>query len=313
MISFNPSNIYGESQINYEMGVFDSLNENNDHVIFEQFNPNFYNQQESQEDDENKRNYDSIYFQQVNTQNQKENTEPEKLKEVNNKKTIPTAITSHMKKTEEEKNEFLIHKLINDENEDKPNNVLKKKRKRGRKKKGIDTPKDDEVVHSKNKEDNIMRKIKAHLNEFIVVYLLNNNLEDKSYEFHKIDKFVSENLKKAYNLELNQRTLLNLFKEEKVNGRYKKFSNVELINKILEDQKELETIRLLNLKYIEIINLIKENYLGEFLASIKKKEIENGNPNINEYMDSIREIFLKYEDWFINKKGRNRVKKVKQN
>ena len=313
MISFNPSNIYGESQINYEMGVFDSLNENNDHVIFEQFNPNFYNQQESQEDDENKRNYDSIYFQQVNTQNQKENTEPEKLKEVDNKKTNPTAITSHMKKTEEEKNEFLIHKLINDENEDKPNNVLKKKRKRGRKKKGIDTPKDDEVVHSKNKEDNKMRKIKAHLNKFIVVDLLNNNLEDKSYEFHKIDKFVSENLRRAYNLELNQRTLLNLFKEEKVNGRYKKFSNVELINKILEDQKELETIRLLNLKYIEIINLIKENYLGEFLASIKKKEIENGNPNINEYMDSIREIFLKYEDWFINKKGRNRVKKVKQN
>ena len=313
MISFNPSNIYGETPNNYEMGVFDSLNENNDHVIFEQFNPNFYNQQESQEDDENKRNYDSIYFQQVNTQNQKENTEPEKLKDVDNKKTNPTAITSHMKKTEEEKNEFLIHKLINDENQDKPNNVLKKKRKRGRKNKGIDTPKDDEVVHSKNKEDNIMRKIKAHLNEFIVVYLLNNNLEDKSYEFHKIDKFVSENLKKAYNLELNQRTLLNLFKEEKVNGRYKKFSNVELINKILEDQKELETIRLLNLKYIEIINLIKENYLGEFLASIKKKEIENGNPNINEYMDSIREIFLKYEDWFINKKGRNRVKKVKQN
>ena len=313
MISFNPSNIYGESQINYEMGVFDSLNENNDHVIFEQFNPNFYNPQESQEDDENKRNYDSIYFQQVNTQNQKENTEPEKLKEVDNKKTKPTTITNPMKKTEEEKNEFLIHKLINDENEDKPNNVLKKKRKRGRKNKGIDTPKDDEVVHSKNKEDNKMRKIKAHLNEFIVVYLLNNNLEDKSYEFHKIDKFVSENLKRAYNLELNQRTLLNLFKEEKVNGRYKKFSNVELINKILEDQKELETIRLLNLKYIEIINLIKENYLGEFLASIKKKEIENGNPNINEYMDSIREIFLKYEDWFINKKGRNRVKKVKQN
>ena len=55
MISFNPSYIYGESQINYEMGVFDSLNENNDHVIFEQFNPNFYNPQESQEDDENKK------------------------------------------------------------------------------------------------------------------------------------------------------------------------------------------------------------------------------------------------------------------
>ena len=294
------------------MGVFDSLNENNDHVIFEQFNPNFYNQQESQEDDENKRNYDSIYFQQVNTQNQKENTEPEKLKEVDNKKTNPTAITSHMKKTEEEKND----KLINDENQDKPNNVLKKKRKRGRKKKGIDTPKNDEVVHSKNKEDNKMRKIKAHLNEFIVVDLLNNSLEDKSYEFHKIDKSVSENLQRAYNLELNQRILSNIFKEEKVNGRYAKFSNAYLVNKILEEQKELETIKLLNLKYIEMVNLIQENYLDEFLASIKekeKKEITNDNQNIDEYMESIKEIFLRYEDWFMNKKGRIRKKKIKEN
>ena len=160
-----------------------------------------------------------------------------------------------------------------------------------------------------------MKKIKAGLNDF-KVDLLNNSLEDKSYEFHKIDKSVSENLQRAYNLELNQRILSNIFKEEKVNGRYAKFSNAYLVNKILEEQKELETIKLLNLKYIEMVNLIQENYLDEFLASIKekeKKEITNDNQNIDEYMESIKEIFLRYEDWFMNKKGRIRKKKIKEN
>ena len=160
-----------------------------------------------------------------------------------------------------------------------------------------------------------MKKIKARLNDF-KVDLLNNSLEDKSYEFHKIDKSVSENLQRAYNLELNQRILSNIFKEEKVNGRYAKFSNAYLVNKILKEQKELETIKLLNLKYIEMVNLIQENYLDEFLASIKekeKKEIPNDNQNIDEYMESIKEIFLRYEDWFMNKKGRIRKKKIKEN
>ena len=160
-----------------------------------------------------------------------------------------------------------------------------------------------------------MKKIKAGLNGF-KVDLLNNSLEDKSYEFHKIDKSVSENLQRAYNLELNQRILSNIFKEEKVNGRYAKFSNAYLVNKILKEQKELETIKLLNLKYIEMVNLIQENYLDEFLASIKekeKKEITNDNQNIDEYMESIKEIFLRYEDWFMNKKGRIRKKKIKEN
>ena len=160
-----------------------------------------------------------------------------------------------------------------------------------------------------------MKKIKARLND-LQVDLLNNSLEDKSYEFHKIDKSVSENLQRAYNLELNQRILSKIFEEEKVNGRYAKYSNAYLVNKILKEQKEFKTIKLLNLKYIEMVNLIQENYLDEFLASIKekeKKEITNDNQNIDEYMESIKEIFLRYEDWFMNKKGRIRKKKIKEN
>ena len=235
------------------------------------------------------------------------------MKEVDNKKTKPPTITNPVKNVEEKKNEILIHNSVNDDIKNKPKNLLKKKK--GRKKKGIVTPKDGEVVHSKHKEDNKMKKIKARLND-LQVDLLNNSLEDKSYEFHKIDKSVSENLQRAYNLELNQRILSKIFEEEKVNGRYAKYSNAYLVNKILKEQKEFKTIKLLNLKYIEMVNLIQENYLDEFLASIKekeKKEITNDNQNIDEYMESIKEIFLRYEDWFMNKKGRIRKKKIKEN
>ena len=109
MISFSPfnqRNIDEESQDHDEIARFD-LNESKDHSFYEQFNRTFNNQQESQEDDENKGNYDDdIYFQQVHTQNQKENSELEKLKEVDNKKTKPTTITNPVKNVEEKKTKF---------------------------------------------------------------------------------------------------------------------------------------------------------------------------------------------------------------
>ena len=42
----------------------------------------------------------------------------------------------------------------------------------------------------------MMRKIKTHLIEFIVK-LLNDSLKDKTQKFYKIDKSISENLKKT--------------------------------------------------------------------------------------------------------------------
>ena len=112
---FNQRNIDEESPDHDEIASF-GLNESNDHAFYEQFNRTFNNQQESQEDDENKGNYDGdIYFQQVHTQNQKENSEIEKLKEVDNKKTKHTTITNPVKNVEEKKNEILIHKLVNDD------------------------------------------------------------------------------------------------------------------------------------------------------------------------------------------------------
>ena len=156
-----------------------------------------------------------------------------------------------------------------------------------------------------------MRKIKTHLMDFIVK-LLNDSLINKTQLFYKIDKTISENLKRDLNMELMQKTLFDLFSNSKTNGRYKNYSNEILIKKIVEEKKEVETLRLLRKKFIEIKNEIQENYLEEYLDTIEKKENNMDNSSVDEYMETLRKIFLGYEDWFKNKKGRNRESKAEQ-
>ena len=304
MKSFDESISYEEKQEHYYNYSYYNLNQNNDQNFYEQFLPIFNEQKLSQEDDEN---YDKIYFKQEYSQNQQENIQLEKTKEIDNKKTKPTTITTSVKKIKEEKKEFIMNKSIKDDVKTMLEEFIKKKR--GRKNKDMGDIINGENIHSKNKEDNKMRKIRTHLIRYIVL-LLNDSLKDKSYKFHKIDKLVLENLKIEYNLKLNQRTLLDIFSKEKICERYKNYSNEYLIKKLLKEQIEKDTLNLLKLKFIEMINIIKKEYLDEFLDTIKQKENERKNSNIEEYMESLREIFLRYEDWFKNKKGRNREKKL---
>ena len=304
MISFIKRLHDGEIQEDFENYSFNEEQEINNQDDYENFNKIFNNPQESSEDEGN---HEDIYFQSDYARNQNENNQLENLKEIDNKKTKPTTITSPVEKKKEEKNQILKDKLIKDGIKSNHKEILNKKR--GRKNKNIDNVKDnEEEVHTKEKEDNKMKKIRTHLIKFIVK-LLNDSLIDKSYKFYKIDKLVVENLKIVYNLKLNQRTLLDIFLNEKINGRYKMFSNENLIKKLIEEQKEEVTLNLLKLKFIEMINIIKNNYIDEFFNTIEQKEIIIGNTNLDEYMKSVREMFLGYEDWFKNKRGRNREKK----
>ena len=265
MKSFDESISYEEKQEHYYNYSYYNLNQNNDQNFYEQFLPIFNEQKLSQEDDEN---YDKIYFKQEYSQNQ-ENIQLEKTKEIDNKKTKPTTITTPVKKIKEEKKEFIMNKSIKDDVKTMLEEFIKKKR--GRKNKDMGDIINGENIHSKNKEDNKMRKIRTHLIRYIVI-LLNDSLKDKSYKFHKINKLVLENLKIEYNLKLNQRTLLDLFSNEKICERYKNFSNEYLIKKLLKEQKEKDTLNLLELKFIEMINIIKKEYLDEFLDTIKQRK-----------------------------------------
>ena len=304
MISFAA---YREEPELYENHPFDDLNESFNQGFNENFSQNFIRQSELEEDN---CDYDSIYFHNDNALNHQENNQLEQLKEIENKKTKQTTVMSQVKELEEEKREILINKSEKETIKTKAKDLLQKKR--GRKKLVDSEQKDEKEVHSKNKEDNLMKKIRTHLFEFIVI-LLNSSLNDKTYDFHKIDKEVSQNLKKDFNLTLNKRTLLDIFKNEEMNRRYKKFfSNRALIEKLSQEKKEVETLKLLNLNFIQIYELIKNNYLEHYLNTIEQKENSLFNLNKDEYLQLIRTLFLGYEDWFINKKGRNREKKVMQ-
>ena len=274
------------------------------------FNDTFGNpfsfQKSPSEEEEKYENCDIQYFQQGYTQSQNPNKPIENIISIDNRKTKVTTKTNLVTKKQEEKNEIIIPNLIQEEKKAKSKDLLKKKK--GRKNKEDNLKSDDDTAHTKKKEDNIMRKIKTHLIEFIVK-LLNDSLKDKTRKFYKIDKSISENLKRDFNLALLQRTLEDIFLNTDINGRYKNYSNEALIKKIKEENIEEKTIELLSLEFIEVIYKIQDEYLEEYLESIKNKEIKEiniENSSVNEYMESLKKIFFGYEAWFKNKKGRNR-------
>ena len=182
--------------------------------------------------------------------------------------------------------------------------------KRGRKKKMIS--KLIKSGHNKNKEDNIMRKIKTHLFEYIVNQL-NLSLSDERKKFYKIDKSLSENLKKDFNMELMEKRIFDIFMNTKISKKYKrisdKFYNAKLINTILAENIEKETIKLLSMKIIDMINFIIENQLEEFLSIIENKEKGIDESNSEEYMSLLRKVLINYQNWFSIKRGRVRLKK----
>ena len=65
------------------------------------------------------------------------------------------------------------------------------------------------------------------------------------------------------------------------------------------------------MKYIDILNIIRYKDLENFLNQIKKKEIKNGNKNIDEYINSVKNLLFGYEKWFNEKIGRSFKKKNK--
>ena len=169
--------------------------------------------------------------------------------------------------------------------------------------------------HNKNSEDNMMRKIKTNLMEYIL-NLLNNSLKNKEYKFYRIDKNLMECLKRDFNLKLLNRTIEDIFYNEITSKKYRTpidaHINREVIDKILLEGGEKDTIKILKMTFKDIITEIRTNQLKyvEFFKIIEIKENKNGeNDNIKDYIDSLKNLFSKYEIWFENKKGRNRNKK----
>ena len=63
------------------------------------------------------------------------------------------------------------------------------------------------------------------------------------------------------------------------------------------------TIKILKMKYKDILNHIREKNLQNFMKKIESK-------NEGKYSDLVKHLLLTYEDWFKIKNGRNN-KKIK--
>jgi len=176
------------------------------------------------------------------------------------------------------------------------------------------------AAHNKSSEDNKIRKLKRYLLDFVLL-ILNHSIKCKSVEFRPLDKKMKERLKRDENLELLNKTIADIFSNTKMNkvSEKKGKSNKDLIEKIYEENIETETIKILDMTFQEILNEIRDKYLDDFLRGIKEKEIKVESKNkknnnyqkdfdIEKYLDEIKDLLFRFEEWFKEKNGRNRIK-----
>ena len=176
----------------------------------------------------------------------------------------------------------------------------------------------EERKHNKFFEDNKMRKIKSYFLKFIPQYV-NSSLSPDHQKFLKIGKKVNEELKKEYNIDLMKKSLNEIFTESPINGRYSNLKNgqnynAELAEKIYREGIEIKAIERLNKTYIEVLDIMRKNYLEQFKEDILRKEIKNGEDEeiAKDYVNQLVKLLFIYESWFKLKTAREN-KKTKNN
>lgn len=191
-------------------------------------------------------------------------------------------------------------------------------------------------IHTKDSEDNKIRKIKSFFGKSLYKFIKNSFKEDT--DLLKLTIKVNKSLKKDYNERLFKRKLRNLFIETKISDKYKLknvTTNEQLIKKVYNERKDTAVIRILNLTYMDAFNIFRRklkknsklnpelkkkiegtqfldnnkfNDVETFFNKIYKQELQKGEniEDINEYIKNIKNLILNFEDWFAYKVGRNR-------
>ena len=231
-----------------------------------------------------------------------------------NKKTRVTTFTG--KKRERENNEDMDDKdsyddayfLKNEEegNKKEEKEIKKEKQKnKGRYRKN--EVRNNENAHNKFSEDNLMRKVKTYIFSTIL-NALNKSLKDRSQKFFKLAPELNESMKKDLNEKLMTQTIKEIYINNDISKRYKNETNgnnnINLIKKIYEENKEIDTIKILETKYINYVTYLQKYEMDNFLRKIKNKEIKDANLDVDLYINLLKSMFLNYVKWFNDKKGR---------
>ena len=199
--------------------------------------------------------------------------------------------------------------IINIILEESKNENKNKGKKLGRKRKNEER----EAFHTKDRDDNQMRKVKTYIMNFILDYL-NKSIVYNRKKFLKINKNVNECLRKDFNMSLMQMTIKDIFVQNKINETYNDFNkernlNQDLIKEIFEKNQDIETIKILNMKYIDLVIIYRTEFLNQFISDLTKKEIraEGKKEKVESYVEQLKYLLLNYEDWFEQKKGKDKI------
>lgn len=233
-----------------------------------------------------------------------------------NKQTRVTTFTG--KKRERENNEDkddkdgydAVYFLKNEEGNKKEEIKIKKEKQKNKgrhKKNDIRNDENDENKHDKFSEDNLMRKIKTYIFDTIL-NVLNKSLKDRSQKFIKLEPKLNESMKKDLNEKLMNQKIKEIYINNEISKRYKTETNcnnnINLIKKIYEEKKEIDTIKILETEYIDYVTYLQKYEMGNFLRKIRNKEIKNPDLDVDRYINSLKSMFLNYAKWFNDKKGR---------
>jgi len=144
-------------------------------------------------------------------------------------------------------------------------------------KKGRKTIKDEtKRIHNNESDDNMIRKIKVHLFKY-ARDIINQNFEDKSKKILKLDYSSIMCLKRSVNLDLFNKTLKQIFSEERQSDKYKNYNDNE--NEILIKNictgiiKEEKVKKILNLRFLELLEIFRRKVGGnkKKLGVVEKK------------------------------------------
>jgi len=168
--------------------------------------------------------------------------------------------------------------------------------------------------HNKYSEDNIIRKIKSNFFKYINEQL-NKKVKNKN-KFLKLDSKISENLKRDYNISLMNQKIKDIYLNAKISSKYRTQQsinydlNIKLIEEIYNGIEEMDAINTLELTYLDLFEEYRNTYLDKVLNHIRDEEEKKNESekDINAYIEKIKNLCLNYEEWFKNKKGRNRTK-----
>lgn len=191
---------------------------------------------------------------------------------------------------------------------DSKNSSLEKilsRKKRGRKSKNDKTP----GKHNKYAPDNTVKKIKTALMEHIYK-TLNKNRRCIYKQFLKPNKIINEYMQKKYNIKLMDMTIREIYEGNMLRAIYdekirdNKY-NSSIIKEIFDENKDIETIKILNTKFIDFLNQsdTKEN----ICKIIKEKKAFKSYSIVDAelYMNHIRQQLEDFDIWFKRKPDRN--------